>query len=60
MEVYTAKEAANYLRVSAIHLKILLRSGEIKGFRLSHKGKKGHWRVSKKEILKFIEKKENL
>lgn len=60
MKIYTPKEAAEYLSLSVSHLKSLLRTGEIKGFRLSHSGKKGHWRVSEEEILKFIEKKENL
>jgi excisionase family DNA binding protein len=57
MELLRPSEAAKKLGISVIHLRKLLRTGEINGFRLSS-SPVGRWRIPEEEIENFIESKQ--
>lgn len=48
-KIYKASEVADILNVSLYTVHELLRTGKIKGFKLT-----SHWRVSEEELKKFM------
>ncbi len=53
MRVYNAVEAAKILGISHPQILILLRNGELKGYRTSSK-KRAEWRITEAEIMRFM------
>jgi len=52
-KVYTPREVANILNVSVFTVQELLRSGKIKGFKITSR-----WRVKPEELNRFVESQE--
>ena len=53
-EIYLTKEAAELLRVSEEYLRELIRQGRIKAYK---EGRRGGYRIARKEIDKYIKRK---
>lgn len=52
-EVFTAEEAARYLRVSTTAVYQMLRSGKLKGAKVGISGKA--WRIHRKTLEEFLQ-----
>ena len=51
----TIREAAEFLSITPHQMRVFLRQGIIKGFRVGREGK-GHWRILKDDLMEYINK----
>ena len=55
LQIYKVREAAEYLGICPNYLRMLLRQGKIKGFRIGGT-ESSHWRILKEELLRFTKR----
>lgn len=54
-EILTAREVAEFLRLSPITVKKMLEKGTIKGARTTE-SKKGTWLIRRSDLIKYLDK----